>query len=401
MQKTIQIDLKDFSYELPEEKIAFEGTLKRDLSKLLYSNNGKIEDYMFKDITSLIPDKSTLVFNNTKVIPARIHLHKNTGASIEIFLLKPAYKNDIALALETTSDIAWECIIGNLKKWKEGEVLYAHVEFDSNIIELSATLINKEDRIVEFSWQNNLISFAQIIQTLGNTPLPPYIKRAAKETDKERYQTVYSLIEGAVAAPTAGLHFTNEILSKLEDKKVKQEHITLHVGAGTFMPIKSESVQEHSMHNETMQIPVKVIESLVKSENIIAVGTTSMRTLESLYWFGVKLIDNPDASFFIEKLYPYQDHSNLPTKNEALKAVILHAKKANINIVSGSTEIFIFPGYKFKVCDGLITNFHQPGSTLILLVAAFVKQHWRNIYNHALQNNYRFLSFGDSSFLIP
>ncbi|MCF6360049.1 MAG: S-adenosylmethionine:tRNA ribosyltransferase-isomerase [Cyclobacteriaceae bacterium] len=401
MPKEPIIDLKKFLYDLPNEKIAFEGTSKRDDSKLLYYKNGKISDYIFKQITSLIPDNATLVFNNTKVIPARLHLQKKTGAAIEIFLLKPANNKEISQSLESTKNVVWECMIGNLKKWKEGEILAQNIIISNDTIQLSATLINKDSKLVKFEWSNNQISFAQLIDNLGNTPLPPYIKRDVMESDKNRYQTVYSKVEGAVAAPTAGLHFTKDILQQLEDAGIKQKQLTLHVGAGTFMPIKSESVQEHPMHNETMIVPVDLIKSIIESGFTIPVGTTSMRTLESLYWFGVKLINNPDASFKIDKLFPYQLRSINPTKKEAFEAIHNYADNKELDYLYGNTEIFIFPGYKFKVCEGLITNFHQPESTLILLVAAFIGEDWRSIYTHALQNEYRFLSFGDSSLLIP
>ncbi len=401
MPKEPIIDLKSFLYDLPNEKIAFEGTSKRDNSKLLHYKKGQINDSQFKHIPNLIPKNTTLVFNNTKVIPARLYLQKATGATIEIFLLKPAHNIEISRSLASTQKVVWECMVGNLKRWKENEVLTTKIKLSNGSTALRAILLNRTQKLIEFNWDNNQISFAQLIDTLGNTPLPPYIKRDVKKSDKERYQTVYSKINGAVAAPTAGLHFTNNILQQLEGKGVKQEQLTLHVGAGTFMPIKSESVQEHPMHNETMIVPINLIESIIVSGFVIAVGTTSMRTLESLYWFGVKLIDNPKANFNIEKLLPYKKRSSYPTKREAFNAIKQYAIKNKKERLYGNTEIFIFPGYKFKVCDGLITNFHQPESTLILLVAAFVGKNWKSIYTHALQNNYRFLSFGDSSLLIP
>lgn len=401
MQKETSIDLSNYVYDLPNNKIAFKGTNKRDNSKLLYFNKGKIQDKTFHQITDLISSNSTLVFNNTKVIPARIQLQKETGSTIEIFLLKPANNQEISQALETSKKVAWECMIGNLKKWKEKEVLTEQLTVQNESFILSASLLNKEEKIVEFTWNNKAVSFAQLIDILGNTPLPPYIKRKTNKTDKERYQTVYSKIDGAVAAPTAGLHFTDKILNDFAAKNIAQEHLTLHVGAGTFMPIKAKSVQEHPMHNETMIVPVKTLESLLKSEFIIPVGTTSMRTLESLYWYGVMLLKNPAAQFKIDKLFPYERHTSLPTKNKAFQSVIDYANQNDLALIEGSTEIFIFPGYKFRICKGLITNFHQPESTLILLVAAFIGKNWRDVYEHALQNEYRFLSFGDSSLLIP
>ncbi|MCB0497620.1 MAG: S-adenosylmethionine:tRNA ribosyltransferase-isomerase [Cyclobacteriaceae bacterium] len=400
MPKDIQIDLKDYSYNLPEEKIAFEGTRKRAQSRMLYYEKGKIHDRTFFEIVDLIPQNASLFFNNTKVIPARLLLTRDTGAKIEIFLLKPAFKKDIAQSLESTCETTWECMIGNLKKWNLNEALHYSFGEKSNPIHLKAKLVEKEQKLVEFSWDGN-ISFAQVLDILGKTPLPPYIKRSEISGDKKRYQTVYSKVEGAVAAPTAGLHFTDSILQKLKHKGVKEEFFTLHVGAGTFMPIKAEKVEEHPMHNETMSIPVETIEAILKAEFRIAVGTTSMRTMESLYWYGVMLLKDPGATFSIKKLYPYSHSNQLPTVSEAFEAIVAKMKRDNLKEIHGETEIFIFPGYSFKVCNALITNFHQPGSTLILLVAAFVGSNWRKIYKHALDSNYRFLSFGDSSLLIP
>lgn len=401
MLKEININLSEYSYHLPDEKIAFEGTKERDTSKLLFYKNESIKDLKFKEITEVIPDGSTLFFNDTKVIPARIIMSRKTGAFIEIFLLKPAYNKDIAQSLESFQNATWECMVGNLKKWKEDEVLSIELVIDAKSFLLHAKLVSKIEQTVEFSWNNNDISFAQVLELLGKTPLPPYIKREANPEDKERYQTVYSKIEGAVAAPTAGLHFTDAILNQLRLKGIEESFFTLHVGAGTFMPIKAETVDEHPMHNETMIIPIEAVESTLTSNFTIAVGTTSMRTLESLYWFGVKLMEDSNASFHIDKLYAYEVRNTLPTRKEAMVAVLHFAKQNNLNHLKGSTEIFIFPGYQFKMCDGLITNFHQPGSTLILLVAAFIGNSWKKVYEHALSNNYRFLSFGDSSILLP
>ncbi len=401
MQKEPSIDLKKYNYTLPEASIALEGTTKRADSKLLYYHQGQISDHHFTDVVDLLPASATLVFNNTKVIPARLFMQKSTGATLELFLLKPAHKVEINTALVSTEKTVWQCMIGNLKKWPETEVLSTSMSIGNTPINLQATLVDRTSKIVAFSWNNPDITFSQILDCLGNTPLPPYIKRPTTLHDKERYQTVYSKINGAVAAPTAGLHFTKDILSKLRSKNIQQQYLTLHVGAGTFMPIKAATVAEHPMHNETMQVAVSLVESLLTAHPVIAVGTTSMRTLESLYWWGVKLIKNPAAGFHIEKLFPYQQTKPLPTRQQALQAVLAYAQSKHLQELTGDTEIFIFPGYKFKVCDGLITNFHQPGSTLILLVAAFIGHDWKNIYAHALQNNYRFLSFGDSSLLIP
>lgn len=400
MPKDIYVDLAKYTYDLPDDKIALEGTSKRDQSKLLLYKKGEISDHQFSEIVDLVPESSTLFFNNTRVIPARLIMARETGAQIEIFLLKPAYEKDISLALASHGKATWKCMIGNLKKWNSGEGLWLKFEHNHKKIRLEATLINKEERLVEFSWDNEL-SFAQVIDILGKTPLPPYIKRPSNSQDKERYQTVYSKIEGAVAAPTAGLHFTQPILEKLKRSGVKERFFTLHVGAGTFMPIKAKRVQDHPMHNESMTVPIDAIESVLRSEFRIAVGTTSMRTLESLYWYGVMLLKDPNAPFSVKKLYPYENSNPTPSVQEAFEAILAYMKRRNLKEIHGETEIFIFPGYDFKVCNGLITNYHQPGSTLILLVAAFVGNNWCRIYDHALNFSYRFLSFGDSSLLIP
>ena len=396
-----EINLSDYTYSLPDERIAKYPLAKRDQSKLLHYHNGSIEHKNFKDIEALIPDQSTLFFNNTKVIPARLIFHKSTGAQIEIFLLKPISPSPIlSIVMEERETVIWECMIGNVKKWKEDIPLVRELNIDDNKITLQANIHDREKRQIQFSWNDDSISFSEIVEASGKVPLPPYLNRQPEEDDKPRYQTVYSAHDGAVAAPTAGLHFTPEILKSLADRGIKESFLTLHVSAGTFQPIKTENILEHPMHSEQMVVDRQSIQSVVEAEgNIIAIGTTSMRTLESLYWFGVRLI-NGDEDFSIQKLEPYQSKHEA-SRSEAFSAILKWMDKNELSQVIGTTEIFIFPGYQFRVCDGLITNFHQPGSTLILLVAAFIGEDWRKVYQEAHTNDYRFLSYGDSSFLLP
>ncbi|KOF02198.1 S-adenosylmethionine tRNA ribosyltransferase [Roseivirga seohaensis subsp. aquiponti] len=401
MKPEKEINLSDYTYSLPDERIAKYPLAKRDQSKLLHYHNGLIEHKSFKDIEALIPSQSTLFFNNTKVIPARLIFHKSTGAQIEIFLLKPISPSPIlSIVMEERETVIWECMIGNVKKWKDDIPLVRQLTIGEKNITLSASIHDRESRQIQFSWSDDSISFSEIVEAYGKVPLPPYLNRQPEEDDKPRYQTVYSAHDGAVAAPTAGLHFTPEILKSLADRGIKESFLTLHVSAGTFQPIKTENILEHPMHSEQMVVDRQSIQSVVEAEGkIIAIGTTSMRTLESLYWFGVRLM-NGNENFAIEKLEPYQSPQKA-SRLEAFSAILKWMDINELNQVIGTTEIFIFPGYQFRVCDGLITNFHQPGSTLILLVAAFIGEDWRKVYQEADTNGYRFLSYGDSSFLLP
>ena len=291
-------------------------------------------------------------------------------------------------------------MIGNLKRWKEDAPLKRTLISGQDEIIIEATLVNREERRIGFEWDNNNYSFAEIVELVGKVPLPPYLNREAEPEDKPRYQTVYSKEEGAVAAPTAGLHFTEEILAKLEQNGVKESFLTLHVSAGTFQPIKVDDAREHPMHSEQIEVNIDSIKDVIDAEQIIAVGTTSMRSLESLYWYGVRLAKG-NEKFSIEKLELYQEETGLPSRKESFQNILDWMTSKGIDKVSGDTEIFIMPGYQFKVCDGLFTNFHQPGSTLMLLVAAFIGEDWKKVYDHALSNEYRFLSYGDSSLLLP
>lgn len=383
------LKLEDFSYELPESQIAKHPPKERGTSKLLVYRQGDIQHHRFGAIVDQILPEATLVFNDTKVIPARIILHKDTGARIEIFLLEPlAPSRAHEEVMISQHSCTWKCMIGNAKKWKQGTSLA------NKSIEFTATRTGMDE--VTFAWEG--MTFSQLLIEIGKIPLPPYIHREVEQEDKHRYQTVYSKMDGAVAAPTAGLHFTNEILNELKSKGIHTKYVTLHVSAGTFQPIKMEDITQHPMHNEQMWIQKRTIESLLTATQTIAVGTTSMRTLESLYWFGVRL-HHQKEDFYIRKEDPYEMESI--EKQEALQNVLQYMDQHQLDQLGGQTEIFLYPGYTFRMCDGLITNFHLPNSTLILLVAAFIGDDWRKVYQDALDNHYRFLSYGDSSFLIP
>ena len=386
----MDLKLDDFLYDLPEGKIAKHPLENRSSSKLLFYDRGDISHRKFSDITELIPKDSLLIFNDTKVIPARVIMHKETGARIEIFLLEPILPSKVhEEVMKTHASTTWKCMIGNAKKWKENTSLYLK---DLN---LKATRTTEDQ--VQFEW-NSGFTFSDMLLEIGKIPLPPYIDREVTKSDEERYQTVYSKTKGAVAAPTAGLHFTDGIISELEKKGIQTDYLTLHVSAGTFQPIKEANAADHPMHNEKLWITKANILHILSGKKIIAVGTTAMRTIESLYWYGVKILNN-DPDFFISKENPYQLQP--VTRENALNAVLDLMSKKGLDRIGGQTEIFIYPGYTFRLCDGLVTNYHLPGSTLILLVAAFVGNDWRKIYQEALSNDYRFLSYGDSSILIP
>jgi S-adenosylmethionine:tRNA ribosyltransferase-isomerase len=395
------IDLKEYEYTLPEERIAKHPLEKRDHSKLLEYKNGILHHRHFFDLPTLLDSDSLLVYNNTKVIPARLIFQRQTGARIEVFLLQPVAPSRVmSQIMASKKPVVWETMIGNVKKWKEGEELQGTVSVANRQVILTARLLNRVLKQVEFSWSDEEIAFVDLVEACGETPLPPYLNRKAEEEDKSRYQTVYSEKEGAVAAPTAGLHFTEEIFSGLRKKGIQEAALTLHVSAGTFQPIKVETVEEHPMHSEQMEIKLETIEKLLKHEGkIVAVGTTSVRTLESMYWFGVQLLENRGGIFQIEKLAPYTRRETLPTRKEALEAIVKEMNARSVDSLLGTTEIFLFPGYQFQLVDGLITNFHQPGSTLVLLIAALLGKDWKMVYQEALANNYRFLSYGDSSLL--
>ncbi|MEM8894376.1 MAG: S-adenosylmethionine:tRNA ribosyltransferase-isomerase [Bacteroidota bacterium] len=398
---TVAIDLTQYHYDLPESRIAKYPLEERDTSKLLIYRNGEVEQEVFRDLSQQIESGTTLVFNNTKVIPARLYFEKDTGARIEIFLLHPLSPSPLVpLAMEAIGHATWDCMIGNKKRWKQGQILTRKLKVNGQNVNLKAAY-GEADNQVSLDWDRNDIRFVDIVEAAGQVPLPPYLNREANEDDKPRYQTVYSKKEGAVAAPTAGLHFTPQVLESLKAKGIHEEFLTLHVSAGTFQPIKVDDVTLHPMHSEQVVIAKANLQNLLKAKAIIPVGTTSMRTLESLYWYGVKLHEADDDTFSVSKLAPYQEYESLPSRNQSFEAVIRHMDGLGQDEMIGETEIFIFPGYDFKVCDGLVTNFHQPGSTLILLIAAFIGEDWKKVYDYALANDFRFLSYGDSSLLMP
>jgi S-adenosylmethionine:tRNA ribosyltransferase-isomerase len=405
------IAINDYAYNLPDERIAKFPVEPRDSSKLLTYKSGEISETVFTDLPNQLPEGAFLVFNNTKVIPARLHFQKATGAVIEVFLLNPtAPSTVISQVMEATKTCAWHCMTGNKKRWK-GEILEARISVDEQEVTLKAELVDGEANLVKFEWetpylQGKKVSFAALVRAFGEMPLPPYMNRKAEEKDLETYQTVYSKHDGAVAAPTAGLHFTQTILDDLAEKGFTSDYITLHVGAGTFQPVKTDNALEHEMHEEQVVFSIDFIKNLRENLNcVIPVGTTSMRSLESLYWYGVKLIkrERSDESlpFYIEQNYAYQhEEAVLPVLETSLTAIISSMDGNNLTQLIGETQIYIFPGYKMRICKGIITNFHQPKSTLLLLISALIGENWREIYDYALENDFRFLSYGDSSLLM-
>lgn len=396
-----QIQIKDFNYNLPDERIAKYPLEKRDSSKLLVYRSGEIIDSTFSSLTDFLPSDSMLVFNNTKVIQARMFFQKETGAKIEIFCLDPNTPHDYALIFQQTEHCSWNCLVGNAKKWKEGK-LSKTIEIGQQTINITAEKLahEHESNIVKFEWDNPNFTFSDILEAGGELPIPPYLNRATEEKDKETYQTLYSKIKGSVAAPTAGLHFTEDVFNSLEKRGITRQEVTLHVGAGTFKPVKSEVIAGHEMHTEFIAVHRETIESLLNHKGkIIAVGTTSVRTLESLYFLGSKLAENDSAEIIVEQWEPYEKEYTL-SRHESLSNILTYLDKHRLDILYADTRIIIAPSYEFKVVDGIVTNFHQPQSTLLLLVSAFVDGHWNNIYEHALANDYRFLSYGDSSLLL-
>jgi S-adenosylmethionine:tRNA ribosyltransferase-isomerase len=412
------ISIDQYRYDLPEEKIAFYPLKERDSSKLLIYSNGKIEEDTYFNLSNHIPGDSLMVFNDTKVVEARILFQKETGGVIEIFCLEPSEKyGDISSAFAQTEKVNWHCLVGGASKWKHGQLLEKKIQHEGTTIILQARYIEKKSGsfLIELSWTPATKNFAEILHLAGSIPLPPYIKRAAEKTDNETYQTIYARTDGSVAAPTAGLHFTTHILESLKEKKIEWTDVTLHVGAGTFQPVKSPLMSGHEMHAEWIAVKKETIFSLLAhlDKKIVAVGTTSLRTIESLYWFGVLLkagigtdqVTTPyqnDKMEFLPSLgqwAPYElMHHRIPVK-EALGILLDYLDKKNLDTFIAKTQLLIAPGYPFKIIEGLVTNFHQPGSTLLLLVAALVGADWKKIYDYALKNNFRFLSYGDGSLL--
>ena len=394
------ISIRNYTYILPDERIAKYPLASRDHSKLLLYKDGTITEKIFPDIAKTLPAKAMLAFNNTKVIRARLKFKKVTGAEIEIFCLEPLVPAEVQTAFDSRHQTTWKCIVGNARKWKEG-ALRQEVVINNQSFTVAVTRGEPlgDASGITFKWNNANFSFAEIIETIGLTPIPPYLNRETEDIDKERYQTVYSQHCGSVAAPTAGLHFTDALLNQLKDQQHPLLNVTLHVGAGTFKPVKSEDIADHNMHTEHFVIERNALKRLMAhKEQLIAVGTTSVRTLESLYWYGVRILTGQTIENGIEQWDPYNLDGSV-AKEEAFDALLDYMKRNNLSSLAGKTAVIIVPGYRFKVINGLITNFHQPQSTLLLLIAAMVGQKWKDIYRYALDNNFRFLSYGDSSYL--
>lgn len=419
---TKHIHIADFNYPLPPERIAKYPLKERDHSKLLLYRHGEVSEDVFYNLPHYLPKGTLMVYNNTRVIQARIHFRKETGALIEVFLMEPALPTDYERIFQTTGHCAWLCMVGNLKKWKDG-TLSRPCTVKGKTVTLQSTLDrNKTAQLsggtnfwVNFKWDDDSVSFAELLDAIGELPIPPYLNRKTEETDKTTYQTVYSKIKGSVAAPTAGLHFTQRVLADIDAHDIEREEVTLHVGAGTFKPVKSEEIEGHAMHTEYIAVKRQTLEKLLAHNcHATAVGTTSVRTLESLYYMGVKLTMNPEAQeedLHVSQWEPYDLPHNEDglvlvngkpvTTAEAIHNILHWLDQSKLEVLHSSTQIIIAPGYTYKVVDKLITNFHQPQSTLLLLVSALVKGDWRKIYDYALAHDFRFLSYGDSSLLIP
>lgn len=402
LEQVTGISMDEYAYDLPDEKIAKYPLSERDQSKLLVWKNGQIQDEQFRNLSEFLPTGSLLIFNNTKVIRARLHFQKETGARIEIFCLDPFEPADYQISFQSTKSCIWKCMIGNQKKWR-GERLLKTIRIDGTEIELCAeqTDPEKNKSLIRFSWNNPDFEFSRIIEQAGSLPIPPYLNRETESSDLERYQTVYSKIKGSVAAPTAGLHFTEKVIGHLAKDGHELAELTLHVGAGTFQPVKSETISDHEMHSEHFYITRDFLYKLTHhSGKKIAVGTTSVRTLESLYWLGVQAHENPEiniGNLKVSQWEAYQKQRSLISANDALLSLLKLLNRNQTDYLSASTQIIIAPGYQFRIIDGMITNFHQPKSTLLLLISAFLGDNWRKIYHHALANDYRFLSYGDSN----
>jgi S-adenosylmethionine:tRNA ribosyltransferase-isomerase len=409
---TQEIQISDYNYELPDERIAKFPKEQRDHSKLLIYRQGEVGEDVFYNLPKYLPKGALMVMNNTRVIQARLHFRKtnekgeNTGALIEIFLLEPAQPADYEQMFQTTDRCSWLCLVGNLKKWKEG-ALIRQLEIRNEKLNIKATRRGEHgtSQWIDFEWDNASISFAEILDAMGELPIPPYLNRETQESDLTTYQTVYSKIKGSVAAPTAGLHFTDAVLSELDACGIEREELTLHVGAGTFRPVKSATIGEHEMHTEYIAVRRHTIERLIAHEGrAIAVGTTSVRTLESLYYMGLKVLTNPEIKeedLHVSQWEPYNVQLSTFNIKRVLQALLDWMIRHELTVLHSSTQIIIAPGYDYHIVKMLITNFHQPQSTLLLLVSAFVKGDWHKIYDYALSHDFRFLSYGDSSLLIP
>jgi len=404
MTEPEKISASEFDYKLPEENIAKYPLENREDSNLLVYNKGKITHDIFKYIEKHLPSDHLMVFNNAQVVYSRLLFRKRTGANIEIFCLEPSHPADYEQAFQQTSTVTFYCMVGNLKKWK-GESLTKALELPSGEITLKASKKERHNNILEiiFEWDNSYVSFSEILDNTGIVPIPPYLKRKSEHVDKHRYQTVYSKIKGSVAAPTAGLHFSEPVMKSIKNKGIKTAEITLHVGAGTFRPVQTETVDKHEMHTEHFAVSKETLKRLIEfKDKILAVGTTSVRTLESLYWIGLKLktMQSSHDSIILNQ-WEHRDLDDSVSVEEALESIITYLEKNMKEQLKASTQIMITPGYDFKLTKSMITNFHQPKSTLLMLIAAFVGDKWKDIYDYALKNNFRFLSYGDSSLLMP
>lgn len=396
-----QIRIEDYNYPLPDERIAKYPLNERDASKLLVYSEGDVSTKAFKDIADYLPNESLMVFNDTKVVPARLHFQRSTGAHIEIFCLEPIDPEEYVMMFAVTGCCRWKCIVGNVKRWKNDTLSLYNPMNDSEIehMGLKADLVERdgETSIVQFTWENGE-PFSRVLEVCGSIPIPPYLNRGTEDIDLERYQTLYARFRGSVAAPTAGLHFTDRVLESIKEKGIETDTVCLHVGAGTFLPVKSSLVSEHTMHREPFVVTLSFLESLLNRRgNVVAVGTTSVRTLESLYYVGAKCIETGMPQD-VEQWDPYEKEYSY-TLEETLTALISYMRDNGMDSIQTGTRIIIVPGYRFKVVDVLVTNFHQPQSTLLLLISAFVGGDWKTIYDHALNDGFRFLSYGDSSLL--
>ena len=405
--KTKDIHISEYNYELPDERIAKFPKAERDHSKLLVYNKGEVGEDIFYNLPNYLPQGALMVYNNTKVIQARLHFRKETGALIEIFLLEPAEPADYEQMFQQTRRCSWLCLVGNQKKWKEG-TLTRELRVKNEEVRVSATRRGEHgtSQWIDFEWDNERVNFAEILDEMGELPIPPYLNRETQESDKTTYQTVYSKIKGSVAAPTAGLHFTERVLSDIDARGIEREEVTLHVGAGTFKPVKSDTIGEHPMHTEYIAVRRHTLERLLAHNcQVVAVGTTSVRTLESLYYMGLKVVQNPDIreeELHVNQWEPYEEgRCKMEDVKSVIQALLDWMIRKELTVLHSSTQIIIAPGYTYHIVKMLITNFHQPQSTLLLLVSAFVKGDWHKIYDYALAHDFRFLSYGDSSLLIP
>lgn len=396
-----QIRIEEFDYNLPDERIAKYPLEKRDASKLLMYREGKVSEYQFSSLPQLLPEDSIMVFNDTKVVPARLHFQRESGAHIEIFCLDPVSPEEYVSMFAVTDSCRWKCIVGNVKRWKNDTLSLYNPGNAREISEmdLRADLVERcgETSIVEFKWSNGA-SFSKVLEVCGSVPIPPYLNRETEDVDLERYQTLYARYRGSVAAPTAGLHFTESVLDAIRNRNISTDTVCLHVGAGTFLPVKSSLVSEHTMHREPFVVTLALLERILASEgDVIAVGTTSVRTLESLYYIGVSCIEK-GMPCDVGQWDPYSREYEYSTE-ESIKAIISYLKENGLDELKLGTRIIIVPGFRFRIVDVLVTNFHQPQSTLLLLISAFVDGEWKSIYDYALENGFRFLSYGDSSVL--